>query len=456
MVSAPEWASRWGNFSIRFGNSVFQRLEHLSFDGRDINVAVVGSGFVARGLVYQLSLTPAMRCSLIVARSPDKAREILEAVGIGADPIITDEPDRIDELVAGGSTAIATDPNVLGGLSTIDVVVEATGHVEYGARVAIIALSSRKHVVTLNFETDATVGPLLSLLAAKNGVVYSGSDGDQPGVLMELVRYVRGIGLDVVAAVNCKGYLDRHATPESILPWARKQGTSPLMTTAFTDGTKMNVENACVANATGLLPSRRGMVGIETSLDEALTDFQSAFDESGVVDYTLGGDFGGGVFVIGAGAHRELAAPYLEYLKMGGGPWHLFYRPWHLVQFETPLSIAKAFLDGLPTIAPMGAPIAEVVTLAKRPLEAGTHLDGIGGYDCYGEIDTIERSSGLVPVGLSHSCTLRRRTAIDQPIAFEDVEIEDTPIVRLWHMQSELFESSKPTPNQEAIMEIVS
>ncbi len=418
---------------------IFRRLQEAEQSGRHIRVAVVGSGFVARGLIHQLKLTPGMTPSLVIARSAERANMMLQTNGIEA----VDEEvgsQQLDDMVREGKTALVSEPSILSELSSIDVVVEATGDTSFGAKVALEAFAAGCHVVSLNYETDATVGPILKVLADQSGVVYTGSDGDQPGVMQRLVEYVEGIGLETVAAINCKGFLDRHATPDSIRPWAEKQKTSLHMTTAFTDGTKMNVENVSVANATGLLPEVRGMHGVETTMADALTDFRSALSGTGVVDYTLGGDFGSGVFVIATGAHEELAAPYLQYLKMGDGPWYLFFRPWHLVQFETPISIAEAALDNEPTIAPIGAPVAEVVSLAKRDLDVGTVIDGIGGYDVYGEIDKVSDSTWL-PIGLAPGVTVTRKLAKDEPITLNDVDVPNSALWTLLSHQTQHFEA---------------
>lgn len=423
--------------------TLFRRLQSFAEGGDSIKVAVVGAGFVGRALVHQINLTPGMEPSLLVSRKPEAGVAAFGKAGFeSSDILVSDDPHELDEAIGEGRRCVSPEPWVLEEMQTIDVAVEATGDVEHGALVALAALSGGIHVVSLNYETDATVGPLLAHFARRQGVVYTGSDGDQPGVMMRLVEYAQGIGLEVKAAVNCKGFLDVHATPETIAPWAERQGTSLKMTTAFTDGTKMNVENCCVANATGLRADRRGMIGVATTLDKALDDFADVMGEPGIVDYTLGGDFGSGVFVIAAGAHPELAAPYLEYLKMGPGPDYLFFRPWHLVQLETPLSIAEAVLDREPTIAATGAPTARVVTIAKRHLEAGHQLDDIGGFDHYGELDNLDQSEGLLQVGVAAGAVLTRDVGIDQPLGLDDVELDESrPILKLLEAQTTIFAS---------------
>jgi len=424
--------------------SLISRLIKREERGRVITVAVTGAGFIGRGMVYQVDHTPGMRTALIVNRTIERAVEAFVVAGRDrADIIVSDELAALQEAVDAGRPAVTSRAEVLAGLTGIDVVVEVTGAVEYGAQVVLRALEGGAHVVMMNAETDATVGCALKRRADRAGLVYTNSDGDQPGVLKRLCDYVAGMGLEVVAAVNCKGFMDVHATPESIRPWAEKQHTSLPMTTAFTDGTKMNIENAVLANATGLVPDVRGMHGIATTMREALDDCLRAFRRHAVVDYTLGGDFGGGVFVIGYGEHPQMVHSYMQYLKMGPGPYYLFFRPYHLCHYETPLSIAEAVLDGEPTIAPLGRPVVEVVTMSKRPLEPGDVLDGIGGYTCYGDIDAAGGAAGLLPIGLAEGAVVTRAIAADRPIPFDAVELRhDSLVMELRREQDALADAA--------------
>jgi predicted homoserine dehydrogenase-like protein len=126
----------------------------------------------------------------------------------------------------------------------------------------------------------------------------------------------------------------------------------------------------------------------------------------------------------------------MRYLKLGDGPCYLFYRPFHLCHFETPWSIAEAVLDHEPTIAPLGHPIAEVVTVAKRDLNAGELLDGIGGHMCYGQIDAVARCIGLLPIGLAQGARLLRSVRRDQPVTLAAVELDESSLLlQLWRGQ---------------------
>jgi predicted homoserine dehydrogenase-like protein len=233
-----------------------------------------------------------------------------------------------------------------------------------------------------------------------------------------------------------------HATPQSIMEWAIKQNTSPKMTCAFTDGTKMNIEQTVVSNATGLVPFKRGMIGVKTDLKNALKDFESSGGlggSGGIVDFTLAGDFGGGIFIIARAEHTRMVQPYLRYLKMGEGPNYLFFRPYHLCHIETPLSAAEAVIYREPTIAPMGRPVCHTIALAKRDLKAGEVLDGIGGERQYGLIDTVWNSRGLLSIGLAEGVRLKRDVKIDEPIPMDAVELDESSLMmRLWREQEKM------------------
>ena len=416
--------------------TMLNRLRKRQQRGETIQVAIVGAGLIGRGIVRQVNVTPGMRPALIVNRTVKRAIDAYIACGYQASEILVSaEVGEVQQAIRAGTPAVTDQLGVIADLPELDVLVEATGAVEYGAEVAMCAIRNRKHVVMMNAETDATVGPQLKQLADGAGVVYTSSDGDQPGVLMRLVEYVQGIGLDIVAAVNCKGFMDAYSTPDTIRPWAQRQNTSLAMTTAFTDGTKMNIENAVLANATGLVPAMRGMHGITTEQSTALADCLAVFGRRGLVDYTLGGDFGGGVFVIGYGDDPVMIQPYMQYLKMGDGPNYLFFRPYHLCHMDTPLSIAEAVVDHEPTIAPRCEPVAEVITMAKRDLRAGERLDGIGGYTCFGRIDVVENALGLLPIGLTENVLLTRPVRKDAPVPLDAVELDNNSLLMRLHCE---------------------
>ncbi len=421
---------------------VMRRLAKQRGDN-PVAVGLIGTGFVGSHLAHQFSLTPGLRTAVILNRTAANGVDAYRRSGYEIDDVvISDDVKTIEGAIDSGTPVVTTSLEAFTALNNVEIVMEASGSAAHGAISTRACLEAGKDVVSMNAEADATVGWLLKSIAMENDAIYTISDGDQPGVLMRLIEYTEAAGFETVAAINCKGFMDRHATPESIKEWAVRYGISVPMITAFTDGTKINLENASLANATGLVPERRGMHGIRTTMATAVHDMVKTFEGHGVVDYTLGGDFGGGVIVLGYLDDPVSVAPVMEYLKMGDGPYYQFFRPYHLVHVESPVSIAEVVLDRDETISPRGPFVAAVVSIAKRDLEAGEALDGIGGFTTYGEIDKIENTNGLLPVGISDHAVLKRPVASDRPISLDDVELdEESPLVQMWREQQVLTQN---------------
>ena len=428
---------------------LFRELQRREARKEPVRTGVIGAGFMGKGLVYQLSKMPGMHPALVCNRTVDKAVAAYVESGYRRQDILTsDDPSKLAAAVAEKRPCVSCVPEIAGHVATLDVVIEATGAVELGAREALSCIKNKKHFISLNAETDGTIGCLLKQKADQAGIVYTNADGDQPGVLMRLIEYCRGCGFEVRCAVNCKGFMNIRATPDSIMEWAIKQNTSPRMTAAFTDGTKMNIELNVVCNAADLVPAKRGMVGVKTDLKNAINDFHNspALTDYGTVDYTLAGDFAGGVFVIARAEHPEMVKPYLRYLKMGDGPDYLFFRPYHLCHIETPLSAAEAVIYREPTIAPLGAPVAHTIAHAKRDLKAGETFDGIGGFNVYGQLDSAHKTHGQLPVGLAENVQLTRDIPMDEPIPLDAVDLDDASLlVKLWRDQQRMSAAGAPT-----------
>jgi predicted homoserine dehydrogenase-like protein len=237
--------------------------------------------------------------------------------------------------------------------------------------------------------------------------------------------------------------LDEYRTPETQRAFAEKHKQEPKMVTSFADGTKLSMEQAVIANATGFGVSKRGMHGPSCDhVQEApdLFDLDGLLD-GGRVDYILGAEPGPGVFVLGYN-ENPILRQYGPSYKMGDGPLYVFYVPYHLPHLEGPLSAARAELFQDAAIAPKEGPVCEVITVAKRDLAAGETLDGMGGFLSYGVIDNIDvcRRENLLPIGLSEGCMLRRPVAKDEPITFDHVTCPDDRLIdALWVEQCQQF-----------------
>ena len=401
-------------------------LNKLEDQGTPLRVGIIGAGYMGRGVALQiLRYTKGMRLVAISNRTLPAAEKAYRMAGVeGVQAVETKQ--QLEQMIADGRYAITSDAKMLCEAEGIDVIVEITGTIEFAARVVVDAISHGKHVVAMNAELDATLGPILNVYAKREGVIYTNSDGDQPGVIMNLYRWVKSIGCKPLLAGNMKGLQDPYRTPETQKAYAAQFKQKPKMVTSFADGSKISFEMAVVANATGLRAGKRGMYGPSCShVKEAVNLFpMDQLLNGGLVDYVLGAEPAPGVFILGFN-DDPIEQQYLNYYKMGSGPLYVFYTPYHLCHFEVPLTVARAALFKDAAVVPLGGPICDVIAVAKCDLKAGERLDGIGGFTCYGELENTEvaRIENLLPMGLSEGCRLKRDLQKDQPITYHDVEL---------------------------------
>jgi predicted homoserine dehydrogenase-like protein len=405
-------------------------LELRQAAGNPIRVGMVGSGFMARGIAMQIvNVVPGMELSAVASRNLDAASKLYAQAGVDNTNIV-DQPDQIDDAIAAGRPVITDDPLAICCAGRIDVVLEVTGAVEYGALVAWEAIRNGKHICVMNAELDGTIGPILKWHADRAGVLFTNTDGDQPGVIMNLYRFVKGIGVKPVLCGNIKGLHDPYRNPTTQAGFAAQWKQKPHMVTSFADGSKISFEQAIVANGTGMRVARRGMFGptvpAGTPIQEAVKEFplDAVLEGPGIVDYVVGAAPGPGVFVLGT--HDDpIQKHYLNLYKLGEGPLYCFYTPYHLCHFEVHNTLARAVLFHDATLAPLGTPRVDVIAAAKIDLRQGQVLDGIGHYMTYGlceNADIVQREQ-LLPIGLAEGCTLTRDIRKDQVLTYADVRV---------------------------------
>jgi len=426
---------------------VDKALEKRQEEGNPIRVALVGAGYMGCGIALQIEkYITGMKLVAISNRTLSKAKQAYREAGV--DSVKTVETvAQLEESVAMGQYATTNDAMLLCKAEGIDAIIEATGVVEFSAHVAMKTIENGKHIILMNAELDATVGPILKVYADRAGVVVTNADGDQPGVMMNLLRFVRSIGYDPVLAGNIKGLQDHYRTPETQKGFAAQHGITPKMATSFADGTKISMENAVVANATGFKVGKRGMYGpCCAHVSETVNLFpMDQLLNGGLVDYVLGAEPCPGVFILGYNEH-PIRQRYMNYFKMGNGPLYVFYIPYHLPHLEVPLTVARAVLFQDAAIAPLAGPVCDVITVAKSDLKAGKVLDGIGGFTCYGMIEnsSVCQAEDLLPMSLSEGCRLTRDIPRDQAITHIDVELPTGNLCnKLRAEQDDYFASSE-------------
>lgn len=419
--------------------SVDTALQSCERESKPIRVALIGAGYNGRAIALQLGTpVPGIRLVGIANRTAAHAERAFREAGLQSWSTVSNAADAARNIQR-GMPVLTDDPMVLTRCDAVDLIVEVTGTVDYALGVVRDAMRNGKHVVLVNAELDSLLGPMLKLEADSAGVVLTHTDGDEPGVAMTLLRYLRALGVKPVAAGNIKGMVDYYRTPDTQRNWAAQHGQDVRKVTSFADATKLSMETTVLANATGFGVGRRGMHGPACANVSELAQLLPAADmlAGGIVDYSVGAAPHTGAFVI---VHEDNVHKrnQLAYFKLGDGPFYTMYTPFHLPHLQIASTIGRAVLFGDATVAPLGGPRCEVIAMAKRDLRSGERLDGVGGFCTYGLIDNYAaaRAADALPIALSEGCVMRRAVAKDSVISVGDVQMPaERPSDALWREQ---------------------
>ncbi len=423
------------------------KLRSLAEEGKSIKVGLIGAGQMGRGMANQIETMNGMETVVVADINVDLAVEAFKNAGVAENDIKkVGNVTEANRWLEAGKRVVTDNQEIVSRSDIIDACIDATGVPEVGAVMAYDAIQNRKHVVMLNVETDVVIGPMLNKMAQSNGVVYTGSAGDEPGAVMELYDFAEAIGLEI----RCMGKGKNNVvvagcTPETVQDEAVRRGVSPKMLCAFKDGTKTMVEMTAMSNATGLVPDVIGGHGPSATIEEmpkllSLKEEGGIMNRYGTVEYING--IAPGVFVMVSSESKELHYQ-MNYHSMGEGPNYILYRPFHLCNLETPISVARAYLEGKPTIIPKGGLVSETITIAKRDLKAGEYLDGIGGFTVFGSICEYKeaKSKNALPLGL---ITPRTKVLKDiksgDIVTYDSVSVDnDSAIVHMRKIQDKIF-----------------
>lgn len=413
--------------------TLYGKLLEREQNNDPIKVGVIGAGQMGSGMIAQISTIPGMIVAAISDINLDNAKRAAEAYNASA-------TQKVNILTS-------TDFKEVIHSDKVEVIVDATGVPEVGAQISFETLIAKKHLVLLNVEIDITIGPLMKKLYDAAGLVYTGSDGDEPAVTTQLFEFAKTMGMEVLVAGKGKNNaLKIGANPDTAQAEADAKNMSSHMLAAFQDGTKTMAEMNLLSNAIGFVPDTVGMHGISADLDGTvekldLKENGGVLDNFGVVEYVDG--LAPGVFVIVKGQNEGVAHELSYLMKKGERDHHLLFRPFHLASLETPLTIARAVLEHDHAIVPMGAPISETVAVAKRDIKAGERIDGIGGYCVRGVLETHADmvKNNNVPIGLVGGSSVAKRDIKDGTfLTTDDIELdESTTVYRLRKMQDQTF-----------------
>ena len=368
------------------------------------NIGVIGTGFIARGLVNLISEHKEYNLSAILTRTDLSTRSDFPKA-----ELLT---NLLDDLIKNS-----------------DLIIECSGDAIYATESISKILEASLPVVTMNSEYHVTAG---SYFIDKGFVTEA--EGDQPGSLAILNEDIVAMGFKPLVYGNIKGFLNHTPGEEDMKYWGNKSGISLDMVTSFTDGTKVQIEQAFVANGLGANIAKDGLVGLEEDDmmvgGAALAEYSKKLDEP-ISDYLLSPKLPAGVFIVAE--HDGVQKEHLKYYKMGDGPYYVMERTFHLCHLEIMKTVKRVFNGGGVLLDNSKHPTISVTTIAKRDIAKGTAIKkGIGSFEVRGEAIRIKENKKHLPIGLCSNVVLKRDIKSGEVLNLEDVEIEESLALHAW------------------------
>ena len=365
---------------------------------RPLRLGVVGTGFIAKGLLGLLGL-PQFSADFVASRVLTRRAGAIEGV---SPALVTQSMTQLVE--------------------SSDIVVECSGDVNRAAEVVREAFAAGLPVVTMGAEFHVTLGSYF----AERGLITE-AEGDQPGSTAALREEAISMGFEPLVYGNIKGFLNHFPAPEEMQFWSEKNGISMAQVTSFTDGTKLQIEQALVANGLGADIAKRGLLGPkdeELDISAATLGRLAKGMGSSLSDYVLNRGLPAGVFVVGE--HSATSPDVLRYLKLGEGPYYTLLRPYHLCHLEMLKTLRRVANGGGVLLNNSTKPRVNVAAVAKRDLKPGTLIEtAAGGFDMRGEAVRFSEEPHAVPMGLLTGARLVRKVARGQTLAWRDVDLPD-------------------------------
>lgn len=311
-----------------------------------------------------------------------------------------------------------------------DLLVECSGDPIHAFDVVDAAMNMGLPVVTMNPAFHITAGSYF-----KNRGWLSEAEGDQPGALSALYENALSMGFRPWVLGNIKGYLNLSPTPSAVRYWARTQGQRPGLILEATDGTKLQIEQALVANGLDADIAHSGLIGLKgENLEDAGFQLAEIASHLGrcLSDYVLNPKAPKGVFLIVE--HDEEFTPMLDYFGIGNQRWHMLLQTFFLGALEVPKTIRR-WQQGHPPLLNNGNhPRISVAAITKQPLKVGQTIKrSIGSFMLRGEAVRIAEHPNHVPIGLLNGATILRTIEKDQMLKWDDIAPKESPAMHAWH-----------------------
>ena len=413
------------------------QLKARAAQGRAVTVGLAGAGQMGTDMIVQIRRMPGLRLGAVSETRGSRAVDAALLAGWARGDIAeASSASAIDAAIEQGKLAITGDVHALAAAGRIDVVIDATGNPNVGTLLALDVIRNGKPIVMLNVEADITIGRYLHEEATKAGVIYTGAAGDEPAAALELIGFAQSLGLTIVCAGKGKNNpLNFNAVPAEYEAEAKARNMNARMLVEFVDGSKTMIEMVAIANCTGLVPDIPGMHGPAATREELASVLVPKSDggvlsRKGCVDYSIGKGVAPGVFCIVEADHPRVVERMID-LKVGKGPYFALLRPYHLTSLEVPLSAARAVLHRQADMVPLGRPVAEAVTLAKRDLKAGEVLGKIGEtqYRAWAMTHAEARTANAVPLGLAEGATVLKPVKAGGMLTYDNCKPDESLII---------------------------
>lgn len=366
-------------------------------------IGIVGTGFIAFGVARMLLRSNDMAVSKILTR---------RKLDFNALPQLPHDlyTQSIQELI-----------------DESDLILECSGDVLHATKVIAELAKTDKKIVTINAEFQVTSASYF----VKRGVYISEADGDQPGSLARLKQELDGMGFDPLAYVNLKGFLNPDPSVEEMRYWSEKQNLSLTQVISFTDGTKLQIEQALVANGLNAAIAKEGLIGAIIDKLEDLDFLVDAAEVQGkpVSDYVLCKSAPPGVLIVANNEEADLLPGYLALsrLKTTKQQAYILVRPFHIPHLEVMNTFRRVINGEGVVINNSSSPTITAGAVAKRQLNPGdTILHGAGGFDTRGYVLEIKNHKKAVPICLLQNTPVIRKVEPGQIITFDDVDLPQT------------------------------
>ncbi len=434
----------------------------LLYTDKPVATGLIGLGDFGQSFFHQSLRIPGLTVAAVCDVAVDQALKALQVAGVPPEAYqVCDAVGSAQRAMEAGKLPLVPDGTLLAELD-LDVIVEASGQPEAGARHAVAALEQGKHLVLVNKETACTVGPALAAMARQADRVYTMADGDQPSMIMDMLSWARTNGLEVVCAGKA-GEVDQQADDAGEAIWQINASADPSFLAAVKERSariphtqRVRVpdyaELAIVINESGLgfdTPLLHGpalhyaemAAAFRLQEDGGLLSRAPVVELCNLLAHPHAPSMAGGVFLVirktGGGDWSFLA--HKRHLTSPDGNYVFLFRPFHLLGLETGISVLAASLLGVPTAGADIHHIVDMICRVETDLPAGHILTMDRGH----RIAHLQPElATALPVALDHPIpyylaagrALARNVIQGEILQFQDVQVDET--ATLWQLCS--------------------